>query len=236
MSCQQNWLVVKNIALDRETQVISLNGKFTYMRKAFFISSVLLFITMVGFGQVFEIVLNQPDLLSLRPGRDTLICKNHSVELGGSPTATGGTKEYVYLWSPIDGLDDPTSANPIATPSQTTKYILTVSDANGCQLMDFVNVIVDACLGIDEDILDNDLAIFPNPSTGIFTISGFRVNSQKIKISLINSMGKEILTRWLPEGSESEQFDLAGEGFVKGIYFFRILTDKQVLIRRIQII
>ncbi len=227
---------VKNIALARLDQFISLENKIFYMRKIIFIISGLLLMSAGSFGQVFKIVLNQPDLLSVNPGRDTLICKNHSVVLGGIPTAFGGTEDYTYMWSPFDGLDDPTSPNPEATPTQSTKYILTVTDAYGCHLTDFINVTVDACLGIDQDLIIGDLAIYPNPSAGAFTISGLPVNGQNIKVSLINSMGREILSRWIPDGSESADFDLAGQGLPKGVYFFRIMTNKQVLVRRIQMI
>lgn len=51
------------------------------MRKTLFFISALLLFSLGSYSQVFKIVLNQPDLLELDPGRDTLICKNHSVIL-----------------------------------------------------------------------------------------------------------------------------------------------------------
>jgi hypothetical protein len=36
------------------------------------------------------------------------ICAGTPVEIGGSPTANGGTGPYTYLWSPATGLDDAT--------------------------------------------------------------------------------------------------------------------------------
>jgi len=206
------------------------------MRKNIIILSGLLLLSVSGFGQVFKIVLNQPDVLSVIAGHDTLICMDHSVVLGGNPTATGGTQEYIYMWSPVDGLDDPTSPNPVAAPTQSTKYLLTVNDGNGCQVMDFINVNVDFCLGIDQNLVNEDMAIYPNPSYGFFTISGLPVGGQDLMISLINSLGREVLSRRIPSGSVSADFDLAGEGFSKGVYFFRIKTGTQVLMRRIQII
>ena len=37
-----------------------------------------------------------------------------------------------YSWSPVDGLSDPTIANPIANPASTTTYTLTVTSSGGC--------------------------------------------------------------------------------------------------------
>ncbi|GAB4333353.1 MAG: hypothetical protein Kow00127_24830 [Bacteroidales bacterium] len=56
----------------------------------------------------------------------TQLCEGGSSQL--EVTATGGSGTYSYLWSPADGLDDPTSANPVATPSETTTYTVSVND------------------------------------------------------------------------------------------------------------
>ncbi|GAA4038577.1 hypothetical protein GCM10022386_25560 [Flavobacterium cheonhonense] len=49
---------------------------------------------------------------------------------GASLTATGGVS---YTWSPATGLSAANVANPTATPSTTTTYTVTGTDANGCQ-------------------------------------------------------------------------------------------------------
>lgn len=49
-----------------------------------------------------------------------------------------------YQWSPATGLSDPSIANPIANPSQTTSYSLqTTNTLNGCIGVDTIMVIVD---------------------------------------------------------------------------------------------
>lgn len=58
-------------------------------------------------------------------GDDATVCGGVPVQLGGSPTSVPGS---TYLWSPATGLNDPTSANPMASPDATTTYILTVSN------------------------------------------------------------------------------------------------------------
>jgi len=61
------------------------------------------------------------------------ICEGGYVVIGGSPTASGGTAPYSYLWTPDDGtLNSTTVSNPSASPTSTTTYTLTVTDANGC--------------------------------------------------------------------------------------------------------
>ena len=92
------------------------------------------------FTQVIVTVL--PPLVA-NAGTDQEMChpsNGGEVQLNGS--ASGGTPGYTYLWEPAEGLSNPNIANPIASPSSTTIYTLTVTDAFGCQDTDQVQVSV----------------------------------------------------------------------------------------------
>ncbi|MCX6879126.1 MAG: hypothetical protein NTW21_35770, partial [Verrucomicrobia bacterium] len=52
-----------------------------------------------------------------------------TVQIGGSPTASGGTGPYTYLWTPSAGLSSDTDPNPMASPTSTTLYTVTVTDS-----------------------------------------------------------------------------------------------------------
>ncbi len=54
-----------------------------------------------------------------------------SIQIGNSATltASGGA---TYSWTPTTGLNNSTIANPVASPSVTTKYCVYVFDVNGC--------------------------------------------------------------------------------------------------------
>lgn len=53
------------------------------------------------------------------------ICPGESVQLN----ASGGVS---YQWTPPNGLDNPVISNPVATPSTSTVYTLTIIDIHGC--------------------------------------------------------------------------------------------------------
>lgn len=74
---------------------------------------------------------------TVNAGTDQTINIGSSVQL--SATSSGNT----YSWSPSTGLSCVNCANPVASPSATTSYIVTVTDANGCTRSDTVIVIVD---------------------------------------------------------------------------------------------
>lgn len=116
------------------------------MNAKIFTLGVLMLISSSLFGQ-----------LAIDAGNDTIVCVGlwgvDTTEIGGKPTALGGTEPYTYSWetnftigSNTFGasyfLDDSTKANPkIVNYSPTAlKFILTVSDNNGAVLRDTVNV------------------------------------------------------------------------------------------------
>jgi hypothetical protein len=71
-------------------------------------------------------------------GSDASFCAGSSVEIGGSPTGSGGTGPYTYSWTPMTGLDNPAVANPTASAVGT--YTVRVTDVNGCWSEDSVVV------------------------------------------------------------------------------------------------
>lgn len=101
---------------------------------------------------------------------DTTICLGDSVVLGGNPAVMGGIPQYTYQWSPATGLDDPSLANPTASPVSSTQYFLVVNDGANQSDSDWVNITVmpppavdlgndtTLCLG-DSLVLD---AVVPN--------------------------------------------------------------------------
>jgi PKD domain/Secretion system C-terminal sorting domain len=84
--------------------------------------------------------INQPPVLLADAGVDQSSCNGVGLTIGGSPSASGGQAGYSYNWQPPTGLSSATVANPVATPTGTQAYTLTVTDANGCTHSDQVNV------------------------------------------------------------------------------------------------
>jgi hypothetical protein len=79
-----------------------------------------------------------PSLYYFNAGNNATIgCTQNVVQIGSAPIAG-----HTYNWSPAAGLSNPTIANPSASPSATTTYTLTETDANGNQLIDQVTVTV----------------------------------------------------------------------------------------------
>lgn len=75
--------------------------------------------------------------IPVEAGEDQYICNGASANL----QATGGT---IFAWSPAAGLNCTTCPNPIARPTATTTYRVTIADGYGCTGTDSVTVFVTA--------------------------------------------------------------------------------------------
>ncbi len=105
-------------------------------------------------------------------GLASTFCVSGSTVIGGTP-AGSGTGTLTYSWSPAAGLSDAAIANPTATVSATTSYVLTVTDSFGCAVMDTVTLTVNqpSASSITEIACGSYISPAGNTytSTGIYT-------------------------------------------------------------------
>ncbi len=69
-------------------------------------------------------------------------CCDTTITKGASATIHADSATN-YFWSPNSSLSCDTCANPLATPSVTTTYIVLTKDANGCTVERMVTIIVE---------------------------------------------------------------------------------------------
>ncbi|MDP4267935.1 MAG: hypothetical protein Q8880_10940, partial [Bacteroidota bacterium] len=93
-------------------------------------------------------------------GTNRIVCTGALTSLGGNPTAWGGTPPYTYTWAPAGTLDNPSAANPNATPVASQTYRLTVHDNTGASATKTVTVNVQANI---VEIPPTSISISPNP-------------------------------------------------------------------------
>ncbi len=174
-----------------------------------------LILAKLTFAQI-EVVLNsnQPSPLNYSiPSHQTTIDKGTTINLATGINISGGVEEYTYSWSPAGNLDEPTILNPLATPNDTTFYVLTVTDNNGCQITIPYTVNVNSIGTSNEEItLDEDINVilFPNPNSGKFMIKLNGLQYSELEVSIIDMTGKCIYEckQQISTTNFNETFDL----------------------------
>ena len=201
-------------------------------RKLLFSATLILAFTMTGLAQDPVILtVTQSEPLMADAGTDTQIAFGESVTLGGTPSASMGYENYIYLWSPAEGLDDPTLPNPTASPAETTTYLLTVTDANNCSATDEVMVTVGAS-GIEGITSGLKVNCYPNPVEDelIIELTGA---ASDLTIRLISPLGQELMLIESRSGSQAVSESITMKGLPAGLYFIQVLSDETTLIQSI---
>ncbi len=114
---------------------------------------------------------------------------------------------YIYQWMPEAGLDDPTIPNPVATPSETTTYIVLVTDQGGCQASREITIEV-----LNPDCDEPNLFL-PNA----FTPNGDGENDAiYFRSNIVAEMELAIYNRWGQRIFYSEDQNVGWDGTFNG--------------------
>lgn len=122
----------------------------------------------------FKFQLGMPYSLSA----NSTVCNGDPVQLN----ATGGVN---YTWSPAESLNNPNIPNPIATPTETTVYYVSMDFNEGCAIVDSIIIEV-----INEPVvaLTNDAAICLNDSLTLIASGGLTYSwSPNTEIDNVNT-------------------------------------------------
>ena len=135
----------------------------------------------------------------------SLICPGATVSL----TASGALS---YNWN-----NGQSSAVTIVSPTTSTSYTVTGTNATGCSARAVIAQSVAACTGVSENTFaDHEVRFFPNPTNGIITIT-FASEGLK-EITVYDGTGRKVASR-LTENI-LEQFDFSV--LSKGIYVMSV--------------
>jgi PKD repeat protein len=145
-------------------------------------------------------------------------------------STTSGTT--TYNWDFGDG-NSSTEENPIHAYSNTITYLVTLTVTNECGSDTFSDSVTLSTVGLDDLFLNGDVAVYPNPSKGEFTIDMTVLGSSDITVQVENMLGAIVYESnpGTVQGTHSENISL-GEA-PAGMYFVRVLAGKQQLVKKI---
>lgn len=142
-------------------------------------------------------------------------------------TVTGGV-----TWTWYEGVDViGTTASIDVTPLVTTTYYCSVVDASGCEAELEVTITVFDDSGI-EDNLEESFSIYPNPTTGKFTIA-FDLNKPRtLTVEVVNIVGEKVLVKtYVDVYNQTIEFDM--NAVADGVYFVIIRSEDEQISKKL---
>ncbi len=133
-------------------------------------------------------------------------------------SVTGGTPNYTYLWNNSATTED------LSNLAAGT-YTITVTDLFGCTAV--LQSTVLNVVGLDEKTIDLGLTVYPNPTSGIFTIEIANSN-EKVDLQIFDLLGKKVLE--LNQVKSKTNITLNER---EGIYLVKIKSGDQTKVQKI---
>ncbi|MFH1320952.1 MAG: T9SS type A sorting domain-containing protein [Bacteroidota bacterium] len=136
---------------------------------------------------------------------------------------SGGTPPYSYQW---DNGDITATAGNLCEGI----YYITVTDSNGCTIIDSVSV---SFTGLKDFPLADEINIYPNPNSGEFVIEINIDKPQNLIMKLFDIKGQLMLEEDINKIPGIYRKTINLKGYSKGVYHLQILVDGVVVNRNI---
>ena len=153
--------------------------------------------------------------LQHKPTADFLFLTNN-LSVDFTDASTGATN---WLWNFGDGNTN-TTQNPSHTYATSGTYFVSLYIQNDINSWDTINnsITVGTQSKINSNKINNDIKIYPNPTSNFVFIESNNQNIESIEV--IDFTGKTILS------TTNNKIDFID--YKKGIYFIKVITNKQI--------
>jgi hypothetical protein len=123
------------------------------------------------------------------------------------------------------------NASTLTPGTYTVTY--TYTDINGCTNQASDLVVVDPCVGIEEQAVVSTVTLFPNPNNGAFTLSMKGVDYNEMSIEVLTVQGQILWSDMASnvQGDVNRQLDLTN--YANGIYYVRVVADGKTFIQKV---
>ncbi len=186
----------------------------------------------------YEAILSSDALCALEGQYSVMIVQPNELQVSGLTgfydgtsagssdyTVSGGTEPYSYYWTNDAG--EIIWSEKILFSANPGMFTLTVTDANGCS----VGTNVDAVSSVSEVRFDNELTIYPNPTSDILNMKFTSACSEIAEIRVLDASGRLVMTKQhlFSIGTNIVSFDTAN--LAAGTYQFTLELVNELVTR-----
>ena len=175
---------------------------------------------------ISTVTVNPTPTVTLAAFPVSSICAQYAPIALPAGTPTGGT----YTGAAVTGT--------LFTPSMSVVGVNTVTysvTVNNCTGQAFQNITVLDCTGITESTFNNEINIYPNPTSGMFNISISNANFAELTISVVDIRGREVYKSVDKNIAAQYNKQLNLEQVAKGIYYIKLSNGTDVKIQKLVI-
>jgi len=185
-----------------------------------------------GVNEMTEIKTDYISVLALPTPEiigDDLVCINQ-VSVYSIPENIGNT----YEWEAIGGLiseGEGTSEISVTWGDTPGMGYVIVSESLelGCLAVDTMTVTIDECTGIEDNLSDNKVSLYPNPVQSTLSLEYSAPEGETVTISVFSSMGQLVMQQKEIAQGQKQTSLLSVGNLAKGIYVVSIKTSKNYL-------
>jgi len=186
--------------------------------------------------QDYITVMTQPEQAGTPEGDDE-VCTNTGTSSEYTTSGAMYADSYTWMISPADA-GTITGTGMTATVDWTANWegtasikVMAVNDCGSGIVSEGFDVMCSVCTGISEDMLNNAVSIFPNPTSGAVNIS-LTGKLGNVEVTVFNVLNETIVnTSEKINNEKTLQYDLSEQP--SGLYFVRIKTASAELIEKI---
>ena len=130
----------------------------------------------------------------------------------------GGTRPYQYNWSNGD-------VTALADSLLPGDYEVTITDANGCEVLDTIAVRIDSTISaISPELALLDVQLYPNPVTDRLQVQIGKLPTEAVSLSIVDLSGRSVME--LPVTDRITTLDMTDLN--AGMYLVQISVDGSV--------
>jgi hypothetical protein len=155
---------------------------------------------------------------------DTLCDNGGVIIMNASPA--GGT----YFGIGVSGSSfDPSFPGP-----GTTTITYSYTDTNGCSATTNQPVFIDDCSGINEQVTNASITVYPNPNNGQFTLVISQSNGEGV-LEITDALGQLISSESIApvNGAITKEVNL--QLYASGLYFVRFTTNATSTVQKVNV-